>query len=1052
MGMELTSQESAYRRLLEMSYKKLKSSVFFDKTQLVLRDKIVQEEDRIADVIDRLTKLLRSDGLCDEMQPVINSISVLAFPKKMAEPDSEASDRLISNLNVRKPCVEDLQYFCDMSVEGYILGVAWLLVVGHRLDETIYEHSYGNRLRKNLLDAETGRPTYSPYLFEPYFQQYEGWRDRALSFAQKSLVQGQDVVLLTLDFKRFYYQVNLTEEHLWEIIRQHTSAPEREIPAEYSALIKPLTDFVWQVIKTYSAKLHDLNPALTEGRNVLPIGFHPSNILANYCLKKFDDTLVNGWNPLYYGRYVDDILIVDKVEKNSEVYRSAQEGCLDADRMIAYYLKNCGAWHRPSAACLKNEKNGLLILDKEATRRENDQRKKNKQKRVTVYAVNPAFTEFQGSKLIVQNEKIKLFYFNAGQSDALLTCFQKGLRENKSEFRFLPEDEPVFQRDDYSEIYEFSEQDGPNKLRGVAGIRLDRFNLSKFLGKYMRISGMVEDEKESQFVTDIDKIFTPSDLIDQFTSWEKVLSILAYNGSFAAYVRFAERIWHAIDALDITEDNPTEAEILKDSLRTFLLSAIHKTLALLWGADGADAVDSLTSHFFPKAVDSQIWMCNHINKMRLKYCETRMCDKYALPILIDGCLDSLPNLQHRDKAFNLTILQDALNAGYTSDCLEQKYYKYYPYLITMNDLSIYHVLQHIYSDTQEGELYEAYDINALKQLYVRLNYQTGAAEKPEDTPVETKGGGRRIAVRVGAEKRDSVTVAVANTVVQPETVQAVFRGLPDRSYRRYQQAVNLVNQAIENRADMLVLPESYWPFEWLPILARTCAKNRLAVVTGVEHLRVKNASGRDAVYNLTAVILPYIEGTQRFSYIHFHEKTHFAPSERKMVESYRCKVKEGKQYELYNWNDFWFSVYCCYELTSIADRALFQSYADALIAVEWNRDVNYYSNIVESLSRDLHCYCIQVNTAQYGDSRITQPSSTEKKDILKVKGGKNPAVLIDAIDIKALREFQLKGNLLQESAGKDAPYKPTPPDFRYRVVEDKLLGKLWDTVSATFSL
>lgn len=246
---------------------------------------------------------------------------------------------------------------------------------------------------------------------------------------------------------------------------------------------------------------------------------------------------------------------------------------------------------------------------------------------------------------------------------------------------------------------------------------------------------------------------------------------------------------------------------------------------------------------------------------------------------------------------------------------------------------------------------------------------------------------------------------------------------------------------------MLVLPESYWPFEWLPILARTCAKNQLAVVTGIEHLKIRRTGSFDSIYNLTAVILPYIEGTQRSSYIHFHSKNHFAPNEKRMVQSYRCKAEEGTQYELFNWNDFWFSVYCCYELTSITDRALFQSYVDALVAVEWNRDVNYYSNIVESLSRDLHCYCIQVNTAQYGDSRIIQPSKTEKKDILKVKGGKNPSVLVDTIDIATLRDFQLKGNDLQVSGAEDTQYKPTPPDFLYQIVQDKILGTLWDNIA-----
>ena len=92
----------------------------------------------------------------------------------------------------------------------------------------------------------------------------------------------------------------------------------------------------------------------------------------------------------------------------------------------------------------------------------------------------------------------------------------------------------------------------------------------------------------------------------------------------------------------------------------------------------------------------------------------------------------------------------------------------------------------------------------------------------------------------------------------------------------------------------------------------------------------------------------------------------------------------------------------------------------------------------------MHCFCVQVNTAKYGDSRITQPSKTEEKDILKVKGGINPTVLVDQIDIDELREFQLKGNALQEKSPTSKKYKPTPPDFNYEVVQNKILGKLWD--------
>ena len=192
---------------------------------------------------------------------------------------------------------------------------------------------------------------------------------------------------------------------------------------------------------------------------------------------------------------------------------------------------------------------------------------------------------------------------------------------------------------------------------------------------------------------------------------------------------------------------------------------------------------------------------------------------------------------------------------------------------------------------------------------------------------------------------------------------------------------------------------------------------------------------------MTAVILPFESEEYRCAQIFFHHKNHFAPDERRQVIGYRLNPIEGDGYELYRWNDFYFSVYCCYELASIRDRAIFQSYADAIIAVEWNHDVNYYSNIIESLSRDIHCYCIQVNSADYGDSRVTIPTKTEKKDILRTKGGEYPTVLATTIDVQKLREFQLKEFELQKE---DKSFKPTPPEFRVDITERKIKHTLFN--------
>ena len=98
---------------------------------------------------------------------------------------------------------------------------------------------------------------------------------------------------------------------------------------------------------------------------------------------------------------------------------------------------------------------------------------------------------------------------------------------------------------------------------------------------------------------------------------------------------------------------------------------------------------------------------------------------------------------------------------------------------------------------------------------------------------------------------------------------------------------------------------------------------------------------------------------------------------------------------------------------------------------------------MESLSRDLHCYCIQSNSSDYGDSRVIVPSKTEQRDMLRTKGGLNHTILTGVLDISALRDFQRKEYELQRE---DKRFKPTPPGFDRRIVELKQSGELWDKV------
>lgn len=97
----------------------------------------------------------------------------------------------------------------------------------------------------------------------------------------------------------------------------------------------------------------------------------------------------------------------------------------------------------------------------------------------------------------------------------------------------------------------------------------------------------------------------------------------------------------------------------------------------------------------------------------------------------------------------------------------------------------------------------------------------------------------------------------------------------------------------------------------------------------------------------------------------------------------------------------------CYELTDVMARALLKGKCDFIAAPVFNPDTTYFSNIIDSTTRDLHAFVIQSNTSYYGDSRVTGPYDRDSKDIFKIKGGDNDHVVIGTINFKKFKTFQL---------------------------------------------
>lgn len=517
---------------VRICYKKLKASVYFDKTLLPLRDNIVTFESAdIEEKLEKLAEYLESDD--DQAwqlysKAIINAINAWVYPKKLNDP---SSTKIIFNADDDEIKLEKAQYFIDLPVEGHILGVLWVISVGFALDNrsensqsTMYEHSYGNRLRKTLINPKKNDITYSPNLFESYFTQYESWRDIALQQAKARLDKKQDALILTLDLKSFYYSVHIQKSDYDGIIRNFSDAVQ-------NPWIRRVHEFVYQVLEQYSniiSRISSDSELQISKRTMLPIGFLPSCILSNWVLTPFDDAIIKRINPVYYGRYVDDIIIVDKVEKNSPLRKKAQKSGdekLTTKDVIDYYFRACASDREVPDHEKCNQELFITVPDAEKTRKQkkaSDEAKRRSERSekeaAQIYRINPAVLSSEHdeikSDIQIQNGKVKVFYFHEGETRALLDCFRTKIGQNASEFRLLPDMDRVLEKNDYSEIFQLTSTESPHKLRGVSGVAIDKFSLSKFLGKFRKVGNMIRDRNENSFERDLCEIMNKRILIE----------------------------------------------------------------------------------------------------------------------------------------------------------------------------------------------------------------------------------------------------------------------------------------------------------------------------------------------------------------------------------------------------------------------------------------------------------------------------------------------------------------------------------------------------------
>ena len=996
---------------LKSAYRKWKSSTYFDQFLSIDANRIAFFEiESLNDQFFRdMAEKISTDEFHDNyLNSLIDQVQIRCFPKTSNSNGSgkeKKQTKLISNVPQKNNNFR-FQYFIDLPLEAHILGALWVMKFGCLIDKNLIDQCYGNRIRKSLINDKNNSPT--SYLYYPYFKKYESWRDDAIDVVEKLLDMKLNALMVSLDIESYFYNCRVDFNSLYTYLNNIKSSLEKQ---ELSNLgrFEFLNLFVEKIFKKYSSFFqfsNNENPEILQEKPLIPIGFLPSYVIANWYLDEFDRNVKKIINPSYYGRYVDDILIVFSL--NDPLFDG--ENCEEViNEKLEDYFK------------------GVIKTDEE---------KKTKSTNNENYLfIDRKYLRGETHELRVKNDKVKIFYFSHENSRELINKFKENIIKNSSVFLHLHEEDDLFTENYYSKIWDIDYSDSINKIRSVEELSVNKFEFSRWLSFLLNFSGKIPKASLNKIIQIIFEIFSCGGYISYFTLWEKTILFLFKHKQYSEIGQF---IVQALDEISLINIDPRSkfsinsvngSQNMKETLREILFINLQKTFSLRNNKKIRKLVDEIV----------------RLNPERESLRSDRFRDAYLKSYMFNTQIVFNPfNYYSTTKKYDLfkSKSKNPSNIKTNINKLLNRL-QYFPRYIHLHEFEMYllkfpFVNESDYFPQGKDKLF----IDVWK-LFWKINYGIPAKkEKPfvlKNLPGKPENLHSNI-MNVGDNKKSKkIRIGISNVRVDPVVFENNLKdhSLFDRKVRH--RTSKIINLAIDEKVDFLVLPECFVNSKWINNLTRISKDHQMGMVFGLEH--VINKRNRN-VYNYLITLLPFKQGLFNNCVFDIRLKNHYSPSEKEMITGYFYKVPTSSTsspfYTMYNWQGFYFVPYSCFEIASIEDRSIFKSYIDAIIAIEWNKDIDYFSNIIESLSRDLHCFCIQVNSSDYGDNRITQPARSAIKDIIRAKGGENDYLIVGEIDINELRNFQIKDYVLQKKQEQDTgKFKPTPPGFDYKKVKSR---------------
>ena len=895
----------------------------------------------------------------------------------------QKSCRHALNVGAGRPAAE-FRLMARCSLDFHVLSALWMAKVGEKFDAQLSPRAFGNRLRRSQNGSVNPLSLGS---FKPYTNPFRTWRDGGIESMRSALASSKKVAALTADVSSFYHELNpsfMLDERFNKLFEIRLTVEEEKL---HRLFIKAL--IAWA--------------ASTPLKRGLPVGLPASAVVANMALIELDRLIEGQVAPLYYGRYVDDILLVIE---NGANFQSTVElwqwlfarsnnmlgwvgGGTDKIQFRPPYLES-------SRIIFDNGKNKVFLLEGESGRMLVDSIASQICQRASEWRALPNLPPSApqiGTQLIAATQNDGEPADNLRKTDVLSM--------RRAGFAIMLRDFEAYERDLHPSAWREHRHAFLSAFVQHVLVLPYFFELELYLPRVVRLATSCED----------------------FGHLQNIVSAL--KEVFAAV---AESCEIGIKACS-REDAPGSAIVLKrwtdqlvSAVYESILASFPPSLSKHGNAAWCEKMESLWKEFFlPSMESSNLWAAD-VSSIQAAQAWLFSFDLAHMPFRFLGLPREMVTdrgIPHKAAARSLPgaelLLPDSVVSGVSllADMIK-------------TDGGLSHGLLFATRPFTLAELFvlgnDPFAMTS-RQVIRSVVLALRGFDISEKWPVRDSDG---VLLVSDGKQGSKHVIAVSSWKTEIGSWVAAVSRNPDPDLGRYARLIRLINRVIAQPkgARYFVLPELAMPAHWFVRFANKLQGRGISLISGIEYQHEVGAGVRNQVWAALThdglgfpSMMIYRQDKQQAALHEEQELQRVAGLELKPANLW-------KKPPIVQHGEFRFALLVCSELTNISHRAELRGNVDAVMVPEWNQDTESFNALVESAALDIHAYIVQCNDRQYGDSRIRAPSKESwQRDVLRVKGGIDDYCVIGEIDIHALRRFQ------SGHRSPPGPFKPVPDGF-----------------------